>query len=315
MKPTRLRNLMVNIKQRSIIELNCKILHTERITKFIVLNEQQEPTIIIGYPELKKRGIYINYNKVTNRERICFPSSNGCIKATNTMLTKILETYDKVFDDYIHKKDGNPLKNHTIDLIQKPKFGRTRAPNFKGMQDKVELKLQSLLKKGIIAKLPPDKSPQVLSPLMVVPKKNGDIRLVNDFRILNANTQPITGPPVNIWNHLQILGKAQVFSVLDMSDAYYQIHLDSNSQPLTAFIGPRDQMYMFCAMPQGIRNAAHSLSRLLTEIFKNMPYVKCYYDDITVFSQNEEEHLIHLQNTLEILAKNGIKLNKKEITT
>ena len=43
-----------------------------------------------------------------------------------------------------------------------------------------------------------------------------------------------------------------------------------------------------------------------------MPFVKCYYDDITVFSQNEEEHLIHLQNTLEILAKNGIKLNKKK---
>ena len=175
--------------------------------------------IIIGYPELKKRGIY---NKITYREMHLL-SSLKCLHQSNkhNAHKKYLKLMIKFLMTTFTRRKST--RNHTIKLIQKPKFGRTRTLNFKGMQDKVELKLQSLLKKGIIAKLPPDKSPQILSPLMVAPKKNGDIRLVNDFRILNANTQSITGPPVNIWNHLQILGKAQVFSVLDMSNAYCQI--------------------------------------------------------------------------------------------
>ena len=41
-------------------EINCKLLGTERKTKFIILNEEQNPIIIIGFPELKRRGIQFN---------------------------------------------------------------------------------------------------------------------------------------------------------------------------------------------------------------------------------------------------------------
>ena len=63
-------------------------------------------------------------------------------------IKELTDHFQDVFDEYVHQKSENPLKNHTIELIENPKFGKTRAPNFKGMEKQVENKLQTLKKKN-----------------------------------------------------------------------------------------------------------------------------------------------------------------------
>ena len=49
-------------------------------------------------------------------------------------IKELTDHYQAIFDEYVHQKSENPLKNHTIELIENPKFGKTRTPNFKGME-------------------------------------------------------------------------------------------------------------------------------------------------------------------------------------
>ena len=56
--------------------MNCKFLETEKITEFIVLNEEQDPIIIIGFPELKRRKISIDcLIWKNNKVQIQFPET------------------------------------------------------------------------------------------------------------------------------------------------------------------------------------------------------------------------------------------------
>ena len=89
-------------------------------------------------------------------------------------IKELTDHFQDVFDEYVHQKSENPLKNHTIELIENPKFGKTRAPNFKGMEKQVENKLQTLKEKESLQNCHQTNHLKSYL-LMVVPKKNGDI--------------------------------------------------------------------------------------------------------------------------------------------
>ena len=50
----------------------------------------------------------------------------------------------------------------------------------------------------------------------------------------------------------------------------------------------------------------------MAEIIAGEEHAACFFDDILVFSENEEVHEKHLKNTMEKLNSAGIKLNKEK---
>ena len=50
----------------------------------------------------------------------------------------------------------------------------------------------------------------------------------------------------------------------------------------------------------------------MEEIIAGEEHAVCFFDDILVFSENEEVHEKHLKNTMEKLNSAGIKLNKEK---
>ena len=77
------------------------------------------------------------------------------------------------------------------------------------------------------------------SPVVLVQKKDGSLRFCIDLRKLNARTIKDAYSLPRIEESLDCLNGACIFSSLDLKSGYWQVELDDDSIPMTAFtVGP-----------------------------------------------------------------------------
>ena len=95
------------------------------------------------------------------------------------------------------------------------------------------------LKKLLIANfIYPISDSQWVSPLVIVPKKNGKWRVCVDYRELNKATQKDHFPLPFIDQVLDTLSGKKFFSFLDGFSGYNQIHISLEDQDKTTFTCP-----------------------------------------------------------------------------
>ena len=169
----------------------------------------------------------------------------------------------------------------------------------------VKKMLQDLLDRNIIRR---SASPYA-SPIVLVKKKNGQLRLCIDYRCLNAKTQRDAFPLPRIEETLESLGGSKFFSSLDLTHGYFQVSVHQESIAKTAFRVPWG-LYEFLRLPQGLTNSPSTFQRVMELIFGdlNQTEVILYLDDLLVFSTTFEEHLHRLKRVLTRIEDNGLKL-------
>lgn len=171
--------------------------------------------------------------------------------------------------------------------------------------------INRLLKDGVIR---PSVSPYA-APVFLVPKSGGSgSRLVVDYRALNRKVVLESVPLPDIHNCFSWFAGAKVFSVLDLNQAYYQIPLDEESKPLTAFCTDYN-LYEFNRVPFGLATGASVLSRLLDSVLGELKF-KCvfnYLDDVVIYSASFEEHLEHLRKVLGCLEQAGLTVKPSKM--
>jgi hypothetical protein len=71
---------------------------------------------------------------------------------------------------------------------------------------------------------------------------------------------------------------------------------------------------MYYKMPFGLMNAGATFQRAMDIVFisERDKCVVIYLDDLTVFSNSDAEHLVHLRKTFEKCRKIGLSLNTKK---
>ena len=151
-------------------------------------------------------------------------------------------------------------------------------------------------------------SSQWASPLNLVAKAGGGWRSTGDFRRLNAVTVPDRYPIPRIEDLLLSLHRSKVFKKLGLNKAYFQVPVAPKDIPKTAVTTPFG-FFEFLGMPLGLRNATQTFQRHMDNLFRDMPFVRNYVDDMLIASENLEEHLQHLQAVFELLAKAKLSLN------
>lgn len=167
--------------------------------------------------------------------------------------------------------------------------------------------LRELEDLGIIE---PSKS-EYRSRLVPKKKKDGTLRLAIDYRDLNAITEFDAFPMPNLREIVLKLGKAKVFSKIDLTKGYYQIPLGQSSKKYTAFAFD-GKLFQFRVLPFGLAAAPQTFQRLMESILGHLPFVECYLDDVIIFSKDESEHTRHLTEVLRIVKEENIKLNEKK---
>ena len=111
------------------------------------------------------------------------------------------------------------------------------------LQDKLDI----FLEKDLIA---PCHSPYS-APAMLVPKKNGKLRPVIDYRQLNKQTIKSSWPIPSIEEIFDTLEGISFFSTIDISAGFYQVPMDTTSQKFTAFSTPFGS-FKWLRMPMGL---------------------------------------------------------------
>ncbi|KAH8361297.1 hypothetical protein KR200_000844 [Drosophila serrata] len=173
-----------------------------------------------------------------------------------------------------------------------------------GAVDFVNKEIKELLQNGIIR---PSRSPYN-SPTWVVDKKGTDDngikkkRLVIDFRKLNERTIADRYPMPSIPKILANLGKAKFFITLDLRSGYHQTYLAEKHLEKTSF-SVNGGKYEFCRLPFGLKNAGSIFQRAFDDVLREeigkIGYV--YVGDVIVFSENETDHVKHIDTVLKRL--------------
>ena len=70
--------------------------------------------------------------------------------------------------------------------------------------------------------------------------------------------------------------------------------------------------FEYLYMPFGLRNASASLQRHMDNLFMNVACAFTYLDDILIFSETFEEHLLRLDTVLSRLQEHGLKVKGKK---
>ena len=202
------------------------------------------------------------------------------------------------------------LAEHTIDLVPDAHPVQQRRyrmnPNY---AVKVKAELDKLLQAKFIS--PVDSAPW-LSPMVIIPKKNGTLRICVDFRKLNAATKKDHYPLPYMEEIIDEVAGHEMYSFLDCFSGYYQVAMADQDKNKTAFStewGP----YQFERMPFGAKNAPMTFQRVMELIFR--PYLKrffrIYLDDGTVYG-TMHDHVGHLRQFFDACRANGVSLNAEK---
>ncbi|KAE9114009.1 hypothetical protein PF010_g9861 [Phytophthora fragariae] len=151
-------------------------------------------------------------------------------------------------------------------------------------------------------------------PVVLVRKKDGEVRFCVDYRALNKVTKKDVYPLPRIDETLEALGGALLFTTLDLRAGYWQIRVAPEDQDKTAFMTWRG-LYKFVHMPFGLTNAPSTFQRMMNGVLRGLTWVTClvYLDDIVVFTRGGiERHVVELANVLERLSQAGLTLKLKK---
>ena len=99
----------------------------------------------------------------------------------------------------------------------------------------------------------------------------------------------------------------KVFSTSDLRSGYYHVALGKDSRAKTAFVMPFGK-YEFLMVPFGLAQAPAYFQLLMNQVLEGLSFAMTYLDDIIIFSNSEEEHLLHLEEVFHRLRKAGLKM-------
>ena len=178
------------------------------------------------------------------------------------------------------------------------------------MQAHIDKELDEMLKQGIVE---PSKSAWS-SPIVMVKKKDGSMRMCIDYRKLNAVSKRDSYPLPQISDTLDKLRDAKYLSSMDIKSAYWQIPVAESSKEYTAFTVPNRGLFQFKRLPFGLHNAPATWQRLIDNVLGAdlEPHVFVYLDDIVIVTSDFEKHLEILGEVFKRLREANLTVSREK---
>lgn len=196
---------------------------------------------------------------------------------------------------------------HNISLKEDTPFKQRHRYIPPAMYQEVKDHLRQLLECGVIE----ESSSPYASAVVLVRKKSGALRFCVDYRQLNDKTVKDSYALPRIEEIMDQLKGATCFSTLDMRCGYYQVDIEENDRPKTAFtVGPLG-FYQFTRLPFGLCNSPATFQRLMERAMGelHMKEAFSFLDDALIPSNGVEEQLSRLRHVFEKMRANNLKLN------
>ncbi len=166
-------------------------------------------------------------------------------------------------------------------------------------QPELDRQVKALFDAGIIRR----SSSNYSAPVLFTPKKDGKLRMVVDYRMLNTQTVRDRFPMPTAGDLIAKTRGAKLFSKIDLLSGFHQLRMSEDAVRKTAFATPSG-LYEFVSAPFGLTSVPGSFQRFMQFVLAEhieAGYCVVYCDDIAIFSQSDDP-LVHLQHLEAVLA-------------
>jgi len=274
------------------------------IGKFLATVEIADRQIEAEFIVVKGTGRSILGKETAEKLGILKVGLNVCAVSTDKLTIEDIQKRHPSVCSGIGKLKNYQAKIH-IDPNVKPVAQHSRRVPF-AMREKLEAKIQELLKDDIIE--PVEGPTPWLSPLVIIPKPSGDIRICVDMRQANMAVIRERHPIPTIDEVLQRMNNSNVFTKIDLKVAYHQLELEEKSREITTFschLG----IFRYKRLMFGISSAPELFQHVMQQIMSECEGVENISDDLIVHGNGDQEHDVRLTKCIETLAKHGLTIN------
>lgn len=241
---------------------------------------------------------------------LCYKSDN-LSGDENRRLQDLLQDNISIFSQSLSDLQATNYIQHSIHTDSPTPIRQRSYRHSPAAKKEIDSQIDQMLAADIIE----PSSSMWTSPVVLVRKRNGQVRFCVDYRKLNSVTKPISFPLPRLDDIFDAMADARpkYFSLLDLRSGYHQIPLDPLTKEKSSFVVHSGQ-YQYLRMPFGLMNAPATFQCLMARVFQNMHFksVLCYLDDILIYSETFEEHLNHLQEVFQRLKDANLKLHPEK---
>jgi hypothetical protein len=178
-------------------------------------------------------------------------------------------------------------------------------------RDALQKEVRSLVKGGI---LEPSTSYYNFN-WVLVPKKNGEIRICADLRLLNKITRKIAFSLPKLSDIFENLAGKEDFSVIDMQSGYHSLTLSPECRHLVALMVDGMGKFEYTVMPMGLRGSSPGYNIMMTNILDKLLYQICnvFVDDVLIYGETFEALLENTKTVFKKFRAHNLKVNAKKI--
>lgn len=224
---------------------------------------------------------------------------------------QIIKNYERIFNGYgLLKGEINLEVNENVQpVIQPPRRVGT------SLRKDLKQEIEKLVKDGIIVQ--EQENTEWVSNVLVV-KQKGKMRLCLDPIALNAALKRPHYQTTTIDEILPELGKAKVFSTVDLKKGFWHLKLNEKSSKLTCFWTPFGR-YRWVRLPFGLNSSPELFAMAMSQVVHGLKGVEILADDILIYGTGENidealrDHNQNLKNLFERLLEKNCRLNKEKI--
>ena len=218
------------------------------------------------------------------------------------LLLALLKRHEVLFDGQLGTWKGDPVQ---IELKEGAVPYHARAfpvPHIHEATMKKDLdRLESI---GVLTKV---NRSEWAAPTFIVPKKDGRVRFVTDFRKLNKQIKRSPYPLPHIKDMLLKVSHFTYATALDLVMGYYNITVSDESKKLLTITTPWGK-YEYNRLPMGVSIAPDVFQDRICQLFEDIESVRAYIDDLLVVSHGSfEEHIEELDTVMKRLHNAGLK--------
>ncbi len=148
------------------------------------------------------------------------------------------------------------------------------------------------------------------APTFIIPKKNGTVRFISDFRELNTRRlkrKPFPLPKIQ--DPMLKLEGFQYATSLNLNIGYYHIELNLLAQEMCAIV-PLWGKKRYKRLPMGVADSPNIFQEKVSDLMTGLEFVQTYLDNVLALTHDTwDDHLRKLDKVLHRIAKAGLIVN------
>ncbi|KAG7310777.1 hypothetical protein JYU34_003593 [Plutella xylostella] len=233
-------------------------------------------------------------------------SASPTVPNINKHVNDIHSRYNELFEGGLGRFTGGAA-HLVVKAGATPVFCRARPLPY-ALRARVDAELDAMLASGVIE---PVESSDWATPLVIANKPDGSLRICADYKVtLNPYLAVDKYPVPKIEDLFTNLNGSSLYSRIDLSQAYNQVEL--NDPQKYTVINTHRGLFKYNRLVYGLASSPGIFQRLMINLFKDIPNVVIFLDDILIASSTLESHIETLYKVLDRIRDYGLKIKKQK---